>query len=214
MKTNVDLTGKRFGRLSVVEYLGVNKHKKRMWLCRCDCGGSTKTTTSALLSGKTKNCSCLRRENCAASVRARSITHGMRNTKEYHAWCAMKQRCYNPKNENFKNYGGRGITVCESWRNSFEAFYADMGKCPKGYSIERMDVNGNYEPANCYWASLLTQANNKRRTVIVEYNGVKHPLKIWAAVLDMPYSVLRDRIQKYKWDVAKAFETPVRERKM
>lgn len=124
----------------------------------CDCGGKVEIASASLISGVTESCGCIRREVTGA----RSRTHGLTETKAYGIWCAMKARCSNPKNDSWKNYGGRGIKVSDEWINDFSTFHKDMGDCPQGYSIERVDVNGDYTADNCLWIPLNEQHLNKR----------------------------------------------------
>ena len=155
-----DLHGQKFGKLTVMEYAG-NKPRV-MWRCKCDCGKETVVRASVLANGHTRSCGCV-----AGTLFKRS--HGMRRTPTYESWCHMKGRCNNPKDQDFPHYGGRGIKVCDRWQ-SFDSFLADMGPMPDGYSIERVDTDGNYEPANCKWIAKKEQPRNTRRSryVIVE----------------------------------------------
>lgn len=129
----------------------------------------------------------------------------MRYTKTYKAWAAMLQRCNNPNTYNYCDYGGRGIKVCERWK-FFENFFEDMGEVPEGKSLDRIDVNGNYEPSNCRWATSSEQARNRRNNNFITYNGITKPLAEWAETLGISYSVLRTRLHR-KWTIEEAFTT-------
>lgn len=155
-----DLTGQKFGRLTVLSLAKVEKGYTH-WHCRCMCGVEKVIAAVHLKSGGTKSCGCL-----LAKI------NGLRSSPEYSTWANMMQRCFNPNIPEFKHYGGRGISVCDRWRYSFLDFYSDMGPRPNAkYSIERIDVNGNYEPSNCKWADFKEQANNKRNNLRVAYSG-------------------------------------------
>lgn len=158
----VDLTGQKFGRLLVLEdSMKRTKHRYVLWLCKCDCGNEIPVIGRHLTIGNTKSCGCLRKE--VSSKRSR--VHGMADTKTYIVWKNMLERCRNISN---KNYGGRGITVCERWLK-FENFYDDMGESLGGLTIERINNQGNYELNNCKWASRKEQANNTRTNHFIEY---------------------------------------------
>lgn len=155
------LVGKRFGRWTVIAAADVDGRQQSQWECRCDCGTVRVVPGDNLKAGRSTSCGCFRRE----VVGERFTTHGGTETSEYASWKAMKQRCLDPNRINFKNYGGRGITVCERWRDSFENFLADMGPKPTPeHSIDRWpDNDGNYEPTNCRWATDSEQQRNTRR---------------------------------------------------
>lgn len=157
MSAAVDIAGQRFGRLTALRFTH-SVNGVRMWLCRCDCGIEAPVDCHALRTGNTKSCGCLRRDVASAANR----THGLSGSSTFFRWQAMKNRCLNPRDKDWKHYGGRGITVCERWL-SFEPFLADMGEAPPGMTIDRRDNDKGYEPGNCRWATMTVQANNRRR---------------------------------------------------
>ncbi len=166
-----NIVGLKFGRLLVESFAGI-KHKMTTWLCVCDCGNKCVTTVTKLKSGHTSSCGCLQKE--LISIRAK--THGCSTLPEYKAWKGMKTRCYNTNRKSYKDYGGRGIKVCDRWLESFENFYEDMGEKPtQKHSLDRVDNDGNYEPGNCRWATIKEQMYNRRLTkqVIDRVNAAK-----------------------------------------
>lgn len=154
----IDITGQVFGKLTVLEKRGQNERSESLWLCKCECGKEVIIRGRGLRSGNANTCGyCLR---CK-----RNYKHGGYKTLAYKSWTSMKYRCYEPTNNRYKDYGGRGIQVCDRWLNSFENFLADMGERPStDYSLDRIDVNGNYEPSNCRWITKMAQMSNKRRS--------------------------------------------------
>ena len=159
----IDLTGQRFGAM-VVGRAEKGKRGEPRWLCRCQCGGQTITYAGKLRSGHTKSCGCLTRELSAHRRTTHGHTQRRRDTPEYRSWRGMRNRCHCPDNVSYKNYGGRGIQVCDRWRESFENFLADTGPRPEGMSLDRIDNDGDYEPMNCRWATPAQQRANRRRS--------------------------------------------------
>jgi hypothetical protein len=149
----IDMTNQRFGRLTAVEYQG-----EAHWLCRCDCGKGKIIAGYSLRNGLSQSCGCLRNER----VRAAIGTVRLGNEKTYKTWSDMRQRCYNPNDPGYKNWGGRGIRICRRWR-TFANFLADMGPRPPGMTIERRNNDGNYTPSNCVWLPKAKQARNRRK---------------------------------------------------
>lgn len=167
-----NILGNRYGKLIVVEGKGIRRSPcgagAMVWICQCDCGKRSEVRTAALTGGRILSCGC----GIVTSLKKRLTIHGMGNSanKEFNAWKSMKARCYRKTRKGYDLYGGRGITICKRWLEAFQNFYDDMGKAPtQKHSIDRKDVNGNYEPSNCRWATQKEQMNNVRRNVKVKY---------------------------------------------
>jgi hypothetical protein len=156
-----DLTGRTFGRLTVLDR-APNRGQFVRWNCLCTCGITKPVDASELRKGSTKSCGCLQQE-VAKQTQTTHGHSGSNRTREYRSWEAAKQRCFNPNTSGYKNYGGRGITMCEAWALDFNVFLQDMGPRPEGHSLDRVDSNGNYEPSNCRWADVQTQNSNRRK---------------------------------------------------
>lgn len=202
----IDLTGKRFGRLIVIQQAERSKTSQIQWLCKCDCGNNRIYTTSSL-NLRTKSCGCLHAEHIKHPPQHK--THGLYKSPEHGVWLNMLSRCYNKKVACYPRYGGRGISVCRQWRQ-FSSFYSDMGPRPSSkHTLERKDNAGNYEPDNCKWATLHEQSVNRRSTVFIEYHGKTLCLKDWAKILGIGHKTLHFRIRVKHWDIDRAFSTPV-----
>lgn len=204
----VDVSGLKFGRLTVVAFAGrrlSGKLKRRYWLCVCDCGTQLEVSYSSLATAHTRSCGCYRVEVSPKN----SKRHGMTKTSEYMTWRGIVQRCDNPNSPNFKHYGARGIEVCERWKN-FEHFLEDMGLRPSPeHSIERIDNDGPYSPTNCKWGTDSEQANNTRQNVRITFNGRTLTIAQWAVELKLPHTMLRQRVDS-GWPVERVFSQPAR----
>ena len=193
-----NLSGSRFGRLLVLER-APNRNKHVYWRCRCDCGNEIEVRADALTRGPTVSCGCYQRDVVTK--------HGMWETSVYHIWRSMLTRCENPNMHAYHLYGGRGIKVCEAWHD-FEQFYADMGPCPEGHSLDRIDNNRNYEPDNCRWATAKQQGRNRNDNVEITFQGETRCVAGWAEKLGMRDSTLRERLNR-GWTIKEALTTPV-----
>lgn len=182
-KPRIDITGHRYAEVVVIAHHGL-RAQKHEWLCRCDCGTEFVTRANSLRSGITKSCGCRKTRNKPL------LTHGLSHTRAHGIWKAAKQRCFNPNAHNYRHYGGRGITMCDRWATSFEAFFSDMGECPPGLSLERIDHEGDYEPGNCRWATQAEQVRNTRRNVMVEHDGQAMVAKDYAASTGLSYTAV------------------------
>jgi len=196
MALRIDLAGRRFGRLVAIRDAGVDKSRSRLWLCQCDCGKEKIVSGKLLNGGNVQSCGCL------------SPGYRVRSDPVYMTWQSMLMRCSNPKTNGYSNYGGRGITVCERWHN-FENFLADVGEHPgPGFTLDRIDVNGNYEPGNIRWSTLKAQANNRRNNVYITYQGETKTLTEWCEHLGLPYARMHDRIVYQHMKPEDAFTLP------
>ena len=197
-----DLTNQKFNRLTVLKL--APKHKNKIaWLCRCDCGKTIIVLASNLTNNRTRSCGCLKMEK----LLQRSTIHNQRHTKIYEVWKTLKQRCFNPTNISYKNYGGRGITICEDWKNNFSSFYEWSMKngYKEGLSIDRIDNNGNYCPENCRWTDRKTQANNTRTNHFITFRNQTKTIAEWSRHFNLPYSNIFAKLQKNNYDGEKAF---------
>lgn len=191
-----DLTGKVYGRLTVIrradDYISPSGYRRTKWLCSCECGNMSSHTASDLKRGDATSCGCYELE----SKRDRATTHGKTGTSLHVVWKGIKARCYNKNHKNYDRYGGRGIVMCDDWKNSFEAF--EQWALQKGYkdglTVDRIDNNGIYSPDNCRLVTRVAQANNRSNSIVVTYNGTTETLSWWSKELGIKYSTLYHRI--------------------
>lgn len=210
VRNSTEQVGKRFGRLQVVAWGGHKIRGSLLLTCFCDCGTWKHVKELDLLSGHSRSCGCLHHEQIGDMMR----THGLSISKEHAAWRSMKERCHNPRYIGFKNYGGRGIKICDRWLNSFENFYADMGPKPSPrLTLHRVNNDGDYCKENCVWATRKVQGRAKTNTLWIEYKGVRKALSEWAEELGLRYGMLIVRIQKLGWTPEKAFTTKTKKQK-
>ena len=173
-KRFLNLTGLTFGRLTVIEYKGSSPTGKKRWLCKCNCGSVSVATTSSLRKGSTRSCGCLHREIMASrQKKPSSVRFSVSKHELYGTYRCMLDRCYVKTTTGYKNYGGRGIKVCDRWVDNENSFYEDMGERPKDMSLDRIDTNGNYTPENCRWATYKVQSQNRRDNVLTSDMVVK-----------------------------------------
>lgn len=203
----IDLSGEKFGRLTATKRVGVNKNKKVLWECVCECGNKINVPTSNLTTGHTRSCGCINVD--------RLKTHGHSHTRIWGIWQGMLRRCYDENCTNYQGYGGRGISVCNEWREDFSAFlrWANENGYMDTLTIDRTDVNGNYTPENCRWATMKEQCNNKRSNEYLIFKGEKHTVAEWANILGIATNTLWMRINVHGWSVERALTEKVRTEK-
>jgi len=182
--------GARIGKLTAVEICGKSNDGHLKWKCVCDCGQTVERQTNQLRSRGIKSCGCIQKEL--------QSKHGMKGSREYVSWAAAKIRCMNPDDKSYPKYGGRGITVCKEWIESFEEFFKSMGPRPPNTTLERKDVNGNYEPGNCVWATPQEQARNRRNSIHVTWNGAYMHLADVAKEMGISYGAAFMRFKRGK----------------
>lgn len=185
----LDLVGKRFGSLLVIERKGSDEKGQSLWFCRCDCG-TEKVVRGHDLKGGTKSCGCSRRYNTGL------YKHGLSNTRLHRIWRSIQDRCYNQNNQDYIHYGGRGITVCDEWKDDFLIFYnwAIENGYNENLTIDRIDVNDGYSPQNCRWVSMKTQANNKRNNKVFTFNGKTLTISQWSKETGIKYGDIQNRL--------------------
>lgn len=208
------MTGQVFGRLTVLGLsdLKNSKNRSRLWVCVCTCGNKVVKDTTHLKNGHVKSCGCLQKEHMDEFKEklAGRVTHGMSRERLFRIWDGMIKRCEDAASCSYKNYGGRGITVCEEW-HSLESFieWARNNGYSEDLSIDRIDNNAGYSPDNCRWANRIEQANNKRNNILITYNGETHTLPEWSTITGIKQATLRYRMGS-GWDIYEVMNTPVK----
>lgn len=206
MRKVIDLTNKQYGRLTVIKHIGKDKYNNAVWKCKCSCGNVINVRGATLRNGRAKSCGCLHKE-MTKQLAKNNIIHNMSNTRLYRVWQSIKSRCYYNKNNRYKDYGKRGIKVCDEWLNDFQAFYdwAMSNGYNDSLTIDRIDVNGNYEPNNCRWATSKEQQRNKRNNKNYTINGETHCLSEWCEILKLNYNTVSTRLHR-NYTIEKALE--------
>ncbi len=204
MSRFIDLTGGRFGRLIVIKRVDNGKQGNPTWLCRCDCGKEKVIRGNDLKTGHTKSCGCLKIKH-GHNTRAKGVS------KTYKSWYAMIQRCTNPNDKAYHNYGGRGVKVCQRWKK-FKNFLKDMGEVSEGYQIDRIDNNKGYDKSNCRWVTSKQNSRNKRDNHLETYNGKTQCVSAWAEEFDIHERTLNDRLHR-GLSIKEALTTPVKKRR-
>lgn len=201
-----NIKGNQYGRLVAIEKVENDKNNHKRWLCRCECGKDTIVLENDLVTGRTKSCGCY----YADTRKTAAKTHGESRTRLFRIWVSMRNRCEKEYYQDYKYYGGRGITVCDEW-NDYEVFasWANENGYADDLSIDRIDVNKGYSPDNCRWADAITQANNTRRNRMISYNGETKSLAMWARQYDLPQKLVRKRLEN-GWSVERTLNTPKR----
>ncbi|OQW38100.1 MAG: hypothetical protein A4E20_04820 [Nitrospira sp. SG-bin2] len=207
MPAFVDLAGQKFGRLTPIQRIGTDRFGSALWLCKCDCGADAAASSQNMRAGNTSSCGCYLNEKISALGRSKR-KHYAKGTPEYTCWKAIRYRCLNPSAKAYPRYGGRGIKVCERW-SDFKNFLADMGTHPgSGYSLDRINPDGDYEPSNCRWSNWKEQQNNRTNNRIITFNGRSMTVSQWSEELGFKAGTLLNRIQRLGWPIEKALTVP------
>lgn len=205
----IDLTGQKFGRWTVLSRVDKERRGSSHWYCRCDCGTEKILRSNTLRGNESLSCGC-RQKEIASNLGKSKAVHSKSGTRIYSLWKSIRQRCYNNNHNQYKNYGGRGIKVCDRWLESFENFLEDMGdNIPEGMTLDRINVNGDYSLNNCRWISMKEQQNNRTNNVLIEFNGEKLTISQWSEKLGIKYITLYDRLITRGWSVEKSLTTPL-----
>lgn len=210
MPSLIDLTGERYGRLTVLTRATHTSHKRVCWLCCCDCGKATVVSGNDLRTGHTQSCGCYKIDTAKEKGTVHGDNRKGHRARLYTVWSGMMDRCYRPKNQKYDLYGGRGITVCTEWHD-YETFraWALLNGYRDDLTIDRKDNDGNYCPENCRWATDVEQSNNRRNNHLVTYDGETHTMAEWARIKGMSWATLQHRIYR-GWSLERAFNQPVR----
>ena len=207
MPNLVGLAGKTFGRWTVLRRGEGPIRLGAHWVCRCECGSEKTVRGNTLTVGKSRSCGCLNADVQRAKCVTRNRTHGLSKTRTYDTWANMVQRCTNPKASGWLKYGARGIRVCERW-TAFENFYADMGECPAGLTLDRKDSLGHYEPGNCRWVTQAIQQNNRGNNRRLTFGGKTMTLMEWSRETGLPREVIAKRLDLLGWPIEEALTKP------
>ena len=210
-----DISGLKFNYLTVLNLHhkvkrfnkdGTSKGYIEYWLCQCDCGNKTVVEKQKIISGHTSSCGCF----CKAQIRKTHSKHNLSNTRIFRIWGDIKTRCTNPNSRAYKYYGQNNIVMCDEWKNDFQVFndWAMSNGYADELTIDRIDVNGNYEPSNCRWVGMKVQNRNKHNSRMITYKNETHNLSEWAEILGINYKALFKRLSD-GWSVEKAFSTPI-----
>lgn len=209
----IDLTGQKIGRLLIIECLGT-KDKHVVWRCKCDCGKEVIKTTTYIRRSPCPSCGCykleVRRTHPNHLIHGQSAKHN--TTRIYRIWANMKARCYTPSYTRFENWGGRGISVCDEWKNDFQAFYdwAMSNGYQDNLTIDRIDNDGDYHPNNCRWVSYKTQTRNSRTNRMITFNGETRCLNEWSEIVGIDRHTITVRLNQLNWSIERALTQPVR----
>lgn len=206
----IDITGKRFGRYTVLYRMENDKHGNAVWMCRCDCGNEKPVVGSSLRKGVVFSCGCYHRDK----VIEIQTTHGGTKTKLFHIWQKMKSRCNNPNHKHYKYYGGKGIKICHEWEHDFSKFaeWANANGYVDGLTIDRIDPSKGYEPSNCKWSTRQEQQSHLSSCRMYEINGESHNIAEWCRIYNVPHERVRRRVVNDNWDILKALTTPALDR--
>lgn len=204
-----DLTGEKFGRLTVIGLDESKQTRKTYWICQCECGGIKSARSDSLICGAIKSCGCMKREQ--DKVNLGRTTHGQEGTRLYHIWQGVKRRCNDKNTVCYDRYGGRGITVCEEWNNSFVPFYewAMNNGYTEELTLDRIDNNGNYEPSNCRWATMREQSNNRSSNIKITIGNATKTLIQWCEIFEVDYQTVRARYHRFPDQTLEELFSPI-----